>query len=1202
MLNRNVPLAVCLSVIAGAAFAQTSSNQGTGYIFEFADSASASGQFQGFVYNTGSLGTPVFNATGPAGAHQVIAKPDGSEFYVVGTGGIDDFNPTFTSPATINGISGTPTQVIITPDGRYLLIATNAGAGASTFYVLNTTTNEVVFTQAISGSVIGIVASRDATTAWILGGGSYPTFITTLNLSTLQQVGSPVILRDPQSGDVLVGNPTSMSLSPLGLLYVTGGNEILEITPASLQAATLAYTSIPVSATPGPLQFSTDGSVAYFINTTPQYGGESLLSMTLPGHALNFWPPYIPGQTVEVFDSIVIAAGTSTGPTRLFAHSPADTILWDVAPDFSSVVPSALNSVIPATSVLSIALSNEIPTAQYLYTLVAAGSAANLYRVALSTNTVSGEASAALGPGTLQFSIVPPETNPSGFIQYNASQTLSAGATAAPLIARVLDPTGRPMFAVPVTFTDPSGTLKFAGGGTPIAGGVAETSDEDGYVQTTVTVGTTPGSYPVTLTAGSGTSTVTTTFALIIPGGTVGPTGGTSQVVIVAGNGQLWEAYDSHFNGILMTVQVNDTNGNPLPNVAVAFTVTGPNIGAVTNPNAVTGTNGQASTDFQPEGPPENTAFQSTTITAVATEGALVLGSVTFEATVFQLNPDGLTGGPIVTMAPPVGSTITAGEGDVVPSALVAQIFSGAYTGGPIPNVGIRIADPTNPIANGPGTCQGNPLSDTTGTVTCNFIASCSAGIGQHGFFISIGEFLDEPDYSVNIVPGSTHALAIQSGNNQSGRPAAELNLPLTVTVTDKCGVPAQGAVVTWQVVSGSATLSTTSTTSNQGGAASVNVTLGQVAGTVQIVASLNSSTIVTFTETIQAVVGSLKLISGDNQSALLNTAFTAPLVFQLSNSSNSPIPGLVVNFSLASGSASLSPTSATTNAQGQVSVTVTAGNVTGPVTILATYSTFTASGTLTVTSPGLPLTVSSFVNAGSGQAGLTPCGLALVTGTGLAPNITGITLPQNPLGIGPLPITLSGVTITINGIPAPLQAVSNQNGIQQVNFQTPCELVTGSPATVVVQVGAVSTQITGVTVYPAQPGVFTFAGPGGVNYGWVINATNGSTLTATNLATPGQTYYLIATGLGQTTPPAATDSPGTGETIPASTIVLAINNVGVPVTSVEYAEGAFGEYVITFQIPVPFAAGTNLPISLGVTVNGQTFYDTSPVALPGIN
>src|ERR1700722_10576455 len=107
MLNRTVSLGLCLSVIVGAAFAQ-SSNQGTGYVFEFATSSAASGQFQGFIYNSASLGTPVFNTAGPASANQVVPKPDGSKFYIVGSGGVDDFNPSFTTPATINGISGTP--------------------------------------------------------------------------------------------------------------------------------------------------------------------------------------------------------------------------------------------------------------------------------------------------------------------------------------------------------------------------------------------------------------------------------------------------------------------------------------------------------------------------------------------------------------------------------------------------------------------------------------------------------------------------------------------------------------------------------------------------------------------------------------------------------------------------------------------------------------------------------------------------------------------------------------------------------------------------------------------------------------------------------------------------------------------------------------------------------------------------------------
>jgi uncharacterized protein (TIGR03437 family) len=334
------------------------------------------------------------------------------------------------------------------------------------------------------------------------------------------------------------------------------------------------------------------------------------------------------------------------------------------------------------------------------------------------------------------------------------------------------------------------------------------------------------------------------------------------------------------------------------------------------------------------------------------------------------------------------------------------------------------------------------------------------------------------------------------------------------------------------------------------------------------------------------------------------NQAFPNPLVFQLVDSSGNPISGLIVNFALASGSASISSTSATTNAEGQVSVNVTAGNVPGTVTITATYSTFTATATLTVIGIGPNVVVSSFVNAASGQPGLAPCGLALVTGSGLAPGINGIVYGASPVGPEfPWPLSLSGVVITVNGSLAPLQAVSNQGGVQQVNFQTPCETVPGSPATVVVQVNGVSTSVPGVTVFPAQPGIFTYgASPSGTPYALVTDS-NGNYLTSTNLAQAGNTYYLYATGMGQTNPPAATNAIGTGETIPVSSVILAINNVGVPVLSAEYQPDSRGVYVIAFTIPVGvFQTGTNQAISLGMTINGQTFTDSSPVALPGIH
>ncbi len=934
---------------------------------------------------------------------------------------------------------------------------------------------------------------------------------------------------------------------------------------------------------------------------------------------------------------------------------------------------------------------------------------------------------------------------------------------------------------------------------------------------------------------------------------------GPGQMTIVAGNGELYRSGQANPTAPL-TVQITDGNGNPVANQAVTFQITGPLIGSLDTTNTTTDQNGMASTNFIPTG----SQTVEVTLASTTVNASSALGSVNFTETVFVPGKNSANS----PFAAQVGTTslITVGEADVLPDALVFQV-NGTITNpfpqsGPIPNIGIRIADAGNPANNGPGSCQGNPLTDQNGMVDCAFLASCSAGIGLHGFSVSLGEYFIETGYSVNIIAGSSRAIAIpltNSGNNQNGSPGATLTHPLTALVTDKCGTPIPGVTVTWKVTQGSATLSAASSVSDPNGDATTQVTLGATPGAVQIVASLSATApSVTFTvtaiagggggvpviqsggivpvgstvNTIQpgewvsifganlaaspvtwngtfttslggtsvivngkaaylsyvsptqinlqapddattgpvpvgvitasgsatssvtlepyapsfllldskhvagiiprsngsgaygggsydiigptgtslgyptvsakagdtielfavglgptsppvpagqvfssaapttapvsvlinnvsvtpafagltgaglyqinltvpaglngdlsltatvggaqtqanvvisvgtftATTGSLTLVSGANQTALVNTQFAEPLVVQLRDNNNNPQAGATVNFSV-TGPATLSPASAVTNAQGQASVSITAGSSAGLVTIAATSGTFTVNATMTVQVPPPAISASSFTNAASGQPGLVPCGLAKVTGSGVASGVTGVIGVLRSID-GSLPYTLAGVSISVGGIPAPLSAVSNQNGVQQVTFQTPCETAPGS-ATVEVQVGSGTTVqvaiVSGVTVLAAQPGIITYAGPGGINYG-LISAADGTTISATNLAHPGQTYNLIATGLGQTTPPAATNAPGTGaQSIPASQVILGIDNIGVPVTSVQYLEGGIGEYVITFTIPaavngLPFPTGTNFPMVLGiVTAAGQTVYENAPVAIPGI-
>lgn len=125
-----------------------------------------------------------------------------------------------------------------------------------------------------------------------------------------------------------------------------------------------------------------------------------------------------------------------------------------------------------------------------------------------------------------------------------------------------------------------------------------------------------------------------------------------------------------------------------------------------------------------------------------------------------------------------------------------------------------------------------------------------------------------------------------------------------------------------------------------------------------------------------------IQIVSGNGQVQLVGQALPAPLVVKVINSSGSPVQGATVTFTVASGAATVSPASATTDATGQAKTTVTLGSSAGNVQINATVN-------------GTSLVVAFVVTAGtSGSAkactGATPVAMALgqvnagVTGSGI--------------------------------------------------------------------------------------------------------------------------------------------------------------------------------------------------------------------------
>ena len=1221
-MNRYFSFAVILYLaVSTAAFGQS-------YLLQTPGSASQSGAFTVYVDSANPL-NPVASPTGPAGVGYVIAKPAGQGFYLVGSSSIQSIDPAFaTAPHAIAGLVGPPTAAAITPDGNSLLIGATDVNGNSFLYVVSTTSDVIVGSpiplpslptfQPGSGITnfcpqCFIAVSRDSTTAWVLTNSGVGSRVTAINLKTQKQTGQLTSL---------FGGGTSITLAPLGLLYVSGGNAIYEINPATLTQT--AASPIQLFFAPYPLHFTPDGTPAYAVNLVPSSGG-SILQFTTGSHQTLTWPPFQAGVTAPTFSDVIVA-----GNNRIFAIDTASNpaVLADVSPaNFSSnngVVPSALstgpnNTQLP---VIAFAVSNELPNATYAFMLVANGNQINLYRMLLATNAIDVENAVAVNAPGMQVVTIPPQAGAASFITYSfssggvtvndANQVLPTGGAAMPLQARVLTAGGLPVYNAQVSYAE-TDTI----GGAVITNATTVTN-ADGYITANVSVPNACGTYTVAATV-DGVSQV---FTITVPGNcSTNPGGpnGSSQVAIVSGDGQIVQ--QNSVSVYPLAIQVTDTSGKPLPNVAVTFSSTNgacslSGLSPVTNPSAVTDNNGMANTYFF-----GGQLITNSTIILCPVVASTSVGSVTFNETILLFSVLGVAGNgvpefqgcavPWVGGACPVGPTAVGGllvlpEGQPVVNAIQVQILATLFpqTGQPIPGVGvytINVADPNYPGCSlvsppscvaPPASCVGSSDSDSNGITHCTLVSTCSFGLGFFPLGVAFGNPYFITTYELQIVPGGPAAFNIIAGNNQTGFAGQALSQSLTAALTDGCGnTVAAGTAVTWKVTQGSATISGQSGATNSQGVVSARVTMGQTPGPVTVTVTTAAGVTATFTLTNSVVVSSISLVSGGGQSVQEGLQFPQPLVFVVNDNHGNPVSGIAVNFTV-NGFASVNPGSATTNSSGIVQTIATAAGSPGSAVISATTASgLSANATITTLQPGPSVTNTSFTNAASGAVGLAVCGLGTLKGAGIATGVQGVV---SGIGFGPLPLQLAGFSMTVQSaggppIQAPIQAVSNVSGAQQVNFQTPCELTPGL-ATVVVTANGASTTVTNVPVLAAQPGIFT----GGGTYGIVTSALNGSSVSSTNFAFRGQTYYVWVTGLGETSPPISTDSVGVANQNVLAQIVVGVGNQGVIVTSAQYLQDQTGVYLIGFQIPLSFPPGANQTLVVEAIVNGLPAYSNN--------
>jgi uncharacterized protein (TIGR03437 family) len=219
---------------------------------------------------------------------------------------------------------------------------------------------------------------------------------------------------------------------------------------------------------------------------------------------------------------------------------------------------------------------------------------------------------------------------------------------------------------------------------------------------------------------------------------------------------------------------------------------------------------------------------------------------------------------------------------------------------------------------------------------------------------------------------------------------------------------------------------------------------------------------------------------------------------------------------------------------------------------------------------PGAPTFSAAGVNSAASYApGLTPGSLAVLFGSRLS-TVQGVQVATTPTW----PTQLAGTSVTVGGTPAPVYAVANVNGTEQINFQIPFE-VAGLPyASVVVSNNGNSTQGVPAPVLTALPAIFLLDGVNGV----IVHGLTGAVVSAANPAAKGEVVVVYATGLGPVNPSPGTGNPASVTTLSptVSPVTATIGGVTANVAFGRLTPSLIGVYQVNLTVPAVAPTGSD--------------------------
>jgi uncharacterized protein (TIGR03437 family) len=261
-----------------------------------------------------------------------------------------------------------------------------------------------------------------------------------------------------------------------------------------------------------------------------------------------------------------------------------------------------------------------------------------------------------------------------------------------------------------------------------------------------------------------------------------------------------------------------------------------------------------------------------------------------------------------------------------------------------------------------------------------------------------------------------------------------------------------------------------------------------------------------------------------------------------------------------------------TTPPVGQIGETVlsfqrTMASINGGTTIYLSISGFTELPP-NFDQPTPSPSISSVVNMADGGQ-VAPGSLIMIDGLGLAAS------SASAAGL-PLPTSLAETCAAINDIPVPLIRVSSS----QINAQLPYEVV-GSANLVISSPGGQSAPFN-FNALANAPAVFRTGQAGSLTgLPLIYRAANNQLVDISNPVHPDDILIIVATGLGQTSPPAVdgaappSDPPEMASVPPTVTL----GSVGLQLQFAGLIPGEVGMYQINAAVPHKIAAASQVPL-----------------------